>query len=205
MRPSHDLHGYPSVGLRRNGKTYTGQRVHVLVLTAFIGPRPAGMVSRHLNDIPTDNRLENLAWGTQKDNLEDSRRNGGMLLGDRCPVSILTSSIVAEMRKLYLTGMSFTKIAAQFQTSCNNACSAIRGETWGHIPGAIPLRTDDRLPARVRGEEQHHAKLTQDDIVKIRKRYDGGGISMSQLGLQYGVHATAICKIVKRQAWKHIR
>lgn len=36
---------------------------------AFVGPRPAGCAgARHLNGIQTDNRLENLAWGTAAEN-----------------------------------------------------------------------------------------------------------------------------------------
>lgn len=32
-------------------------------------------IVRHLNDNPLDNRLANLAWGTQKDNVKDSIKN----------------------------------------------------------------------------------------------------------------------------------
>ena len=50
--------------------------VHRLVLEAFVGPRPEGMVARHLNGDPGDNRLENLAWGTQSENNYDKVRHG---------------------------------------------------------------------------------------------------------------------------------
>ena len=55
----------------------TGKRVncyrHDWVLAAFVGPKPKGSVVRHLNDIPTDNRLENLAYGTYSENQLDWR------------------------------------------------------------------------------------------------------------------------------------
>ena len=54
-------------------KTY---RVQKLVLDAFVGPRPAGAVARHLNDIGIDNRLVNLAWGTASENMRDCATNG---------------------------------------------------------------------------------------------------------------------------------
>lgn len=50
--------------------------VHSLVLAAFVGPRPEGQVGRHLDDNRDDNRLVNLAYGTQSDNMLDSVRNG---------------------------------------------------------------------------------------------------------------------------------
>jgi hypothetical protein len=55
--------------------------VHRAVLLAFEGPCPPGHVCRHLNDNPADNRwsddptLNNLKWGTKKQNAEDRVRN----------------------------------------------------------------------------------------------------------------------------------
>ncbi len=70
--------GYKRVNLMtKNGKQkHCG--IHVLKAKAFLfGPNPLGYnVVRHLNDVKTDNRLENLAWGTQSDNMKDCIRNG---------------------------------------------------------------------------------------------------------------------------------
>ena len=49
--------------------------VHRLVMLAFKGPAPDGCEVRHLNGIPDDNRLENLAWGTRIENRADIRRH----------------------------------------------------------------------------------------------------------------------------------
>ena len=51
--------------------------VHRLVLEAFVGPCPDGMECCHYNDIPDDNRLENLRWDTHHANLQDQIRNNG--------------------------------------------------------------------------------------------------------------------------------
>lgn len=62
---------YPMINLRK-GPSSRAVRVHELVLLAFVGPRPEGLPHiRHLNDIPTDNRLENLAYGTAFENMHD--------------------------------------------------------------------------------------------------------------------------------------
>src|SRR5690242_15383977 len=48
--------------------------VHVLVLHAFRGPRPPGHQCRHFPDrTRSNNRLENLAWGTQIENEADKQ------------------------------------------------------------------------------------------------------------------------------------
>jgi len=58
------------------GERRQESNVHVLVLEAFVGPRPPGMVACHWNDDPADNRAENLRWGTHTDNMNDRVRNG---------------------------------------------------------------------------------------------------------------------------------
>lgn len=50
--------------------------VHREVLKAFTGPAPEGQEARHLNDVKSDNRLINLAWGTRTENMDDLVRNG---------------------------------------------------------------------------------------------------------------------------------
>jgi hypothetical protein len=69
----HD--GYQRVGLYRNGKLRF-IFVHVLVLEAFVGPRPPSHEARHLNGRRLDNRLSNLAWGSRAANQLDSVRHG---------------------------------------------------------------------------------------------------------------------------------
>lgn len=50
--------------------------VHRLVLMAFVGPCPPGMLGLHNNGDPSDSRLENLRWGTPSDNTADMFRHG---------------------------------------------------------------------------------------------------------------------------------
>jgi hypothetical protein len=69
--------GYMYVSLSGGGKQLRNCKVHHLVLEAFVGPRPPGAVCCHKNDIPNDNRLENLRWDTPRANVEDKMRNGG--------------------------------------------------------------------------------------------------------------------------------
>jgi hypothetical protein len=50
--------------------------VHHLILLAFVGPRPEGCVTRHLDDDKANNRLGNLCYGTSTENNYDMVRNG---------------------------------------------------------------------------------------------------------------------------------
>ena len=67
--------GYPQVRLTKNNRGST-KSIHRLVLEAFVGPCPEGMQACHYDDDPTNNRLENLRWGTRSHNERDKLRNG---------------------------------------------------------------------------------------------------------------------------------
>lgn len=75
LKPWLDSHGYPRVGLRTDdGRAL--RSVHVVVATAFLGPRPDGCEVRHLDGSPLNNTPENLAWGTRSENERDKVRHG---------------------------------------------------------------------------------------------------------------------------------
>lgn len=65
-----DGNGYYQVGFCKNGEVKTF-KVHKLVAMTFLNHKPCGhkLVIDHLNDIKTDNRLENLQIVTQRENV----------------------------------------------------------------------------------------------------------------------------------------
>jgi hypothetical protein len=75
LRPCVNSLGYHNQTLYEGGQpvfTYA----HALVMAAFVGPRPEGMDTRHLDGNPANNRLTNLAYGTRAENMRDKRRHG---------------------------------------------------------------------------------------------------------------------------------
>ena len=83
-------HGHRQVQLS-NGSGDGGRLVfvHRLVAEAFIGPAPGDEYRvLHWSDVGSDNRVTNLRWGTQGDNLRDSVRNGTNYWASRtkCPM-----------------------------------------------------------------------------------------------------------------------
>ena len=58
--------------------------MHVLVAEAFLGPKnPRKPWVLHHDDDPSNNRLDNLRWGTPKENYADAVRNGKKTNGVR--------------------------------------------------------------------------------------------------------------------------
>lgn len=69
--------GYPTVSIPIDGARHVKvMYVHRLVLEAFVGPSPDGIVARHLDDNKENNHLGNLRWGTESENAHDKVRNG---------------------------------------------------------------------------------------------------------------------------------
>lgn len=52
--------------------------VHRVIAKTFIPNPNEYPVVRHKDDDPTNNRVDNLMWGTQRDNIEDCMNNHGM-------------------------------------------------------------------------------------------------------------------------------
>lgn len=75
LKPSSTSKGYRIVVLCRDA-VRTAYPVHRLVAEAFLGPMPAGMQTRHLDDDKTNNAAANLAYGTRAENEADKVRNG---------------------------------------------------------------------------------------------------------------------------------
>jgi len=70
-RPPYKMAHLKRPGLKRS------VRVHVLVMEAFEGPRPAGLRDiRHLNGNRSDCRFTNLAYGTRSQNCLDTIAHG---------------------------------------------------------------------------------------------------------------------------------
>ena len=68
LKPSVDKIGYLYVGFRKNRKLKCF-KIHRLVYEAFYGEIPQGMQVNHINEIKSDNRLENLNLMTPKENI----------------------------------------------------------------------------------------------------------------------------------------
>lgn len=105
--------------------------IHTLVLTVFRGPRPSGMQCRHLNGMSSDNRLENLVWGTPQENSDDRKRHGTSNEGSRNPASKLTIEKAREIRRIHASeGISKAELARRYNVSDVCIHKIITEQTW---------------------------------------------------------------------------
>ena len=137
LKTPPDNHGYPQVGLRSDaGKRHF--KVHVLLCWVFYGPRPDGLVTRHLNDDRADNRVSNLSYGTYLENAADTIAHGRTNRGERCHASKLTAAQVLEIRHRAAGGELLKQMAGEYGVSYATMSEIARGRTRGHIGGPQP-------------------------------------------------------------------
>lgn len=130
LAPNADAHGYRRIRLAGPGCSGKGVKVHLLVLRLFRGPAPEGMQARHLDGNKDNNRLDNLEWGTPKENNQDKIRHGTVPAGENHGLAKLTWKGVREIRELYRTGTSISALSRRFRVYRNAIRQVVLGKTW---------------------------------------------------------------------------
>lgn len=141
--------------------------VHVLVMLAFVGPRPAGMEVRHLNGNPADNRLSNLRYGTRAENVQDAIAHGTAWEQSKsaCPRGHRYDGANLVRRRgrngyLYRLCRACERASGRGLRRSDPAFSAVADEIYARLMGEAPgMRatvavdaTETPAPTRVAGE-----------------------------------------------------
>lgn len=103
--------------------------VHQLVLLTFVGPCPDGYETRHKNGKPSDNRLENLQYGTPKQNDDDRTAHGTRLRGEHHGRARLTPSDIANIRN---DDESYAYLARKYGIAPSHVVRIKKGISWKH-------------------------------------------------------------------------
>ncbi|MGQ2984872.1 HNH endonuclease [Flavobacterium sp.] len=98
--------------------------IHHLVLEAFVGEKPEGYESDHMNG-KQDNRLVSLRYLTIAENRSHKGSKHGM--------SKLTERLVKAIKGLADMGITQKQIADLYEVSASTISSIITGKTWNHV------------------------------------------------------------------------
>lgn len=124
-------HGYYVFHMSVDG-VKTTVRVDHLVLETFDGPRPEGFMSLHWNDVKTDNRIENLRWGTREDNGKDAVRNGKIIVGANNGQAVLSEEERQKAKEMYASGnLSQREIAEELGCSQQHISNVVNDRING--------------------------------------------------------------------------
>ncbi len=133
LKQGSDVSGYLGVILCQGGGRLNRRNVHRLVLLAWAGPCPDGMQCRHLNGDSADNRLENLAWGTPRQNMGDRDSHERTVRGSRQWSAKLTEADIPVIRKLLGDGETKASIARKFGVTSSAIGHIYSGLNWSHV------------------------------------------------------------------------
>lgn len=123
---THSL-GYKVVCLRIRNKQITC-RVNRLVLIAW---KPKGRgICRHLNGDKLDNRVCNLAWGSYKENTEDSKKHGTFPIGEKVHNAKLSAKDVRAIRS---STLPVKELAVKYQVTNATIRAVFKRKLWSHL------------------------------------------------------------------------
>lgn len=120
--------------------TYIGKKsnrlrgyVHRMVAAAFIGPCPLGLTVNHINGDKLDNRVVNLEYLTQGDNVRHATRTGLSPRGEHRGHAKLNPDAIRDIRRLWAGGLPRPRIAEQFGVNNSVVHYILKGVTWRHV------------------------------------------------------------------------
>ncbi len=130
---SKDTFGYRMVLLSKNG-TFLPKMIHRLVGIHFIPNNKNKREVCHKNDIPDNNRFDNLEWGSHKENMEGASFRGRMkgVKGEVHKLSKLTKEKVMDIA---FSSQKQRVLAKMYNVSIGTVGGIRIGKSWGHLTG----------------------------------------------------------------------
>ena len=138
LKQANHRQGYKKVCV----KTPTGIKnklVHRLVLEAWVGPCPDGCVTNHKNGNKIDNRLDNLEYCTQSENMAHAYGYGlspkpPTKKGSECRLSKLDEHQVIALRAENDRRPGYVKrLAEKYNITPPTVSKILLRQTWRHI------------------------------------------------------------------------
>ena len=166
------------------------------------GTIPPGLQACHTCDVRRCVRPDHIFLGTPKDNMQDAVTKDRTSHGSKRYCARLAEADIPIIRGLYASGTPINTLATQFKVSRHTITEAITGHTW-HRVNTVPPQT--LRPRRIlRGTDQGRAKLTDAQVLEIRRLHSEGLATCRELAENLSIGTLAIQRIVSRRSWKHI-
>lgn len=170
-----------------------GESVEVqrLVAEAFFGPQPAkANVVRHLDGNPQNNNVENLMYGTHKENAQDRIRLGTGI-GVNHYKATLTPELVLNIVDLCEKEYTNAQIAKELNITQNQVRQVRNGESWKHVTTGLNITPNGSKRSKVM-----NARV----VSEIRQAIENG-LSPAEIKSKYGISKSVLSKIRKRRTY----
>jgi hypothetical protein len=104
--------------------------IHRLVARAFIGECPLGLYVLHNDGDKLNNHFSNLRYGTQAENISDTKKHGHNLFGATHPMSVLTEKDVLTIRA---SNKAHIELAAIYGVTASHIGAVKAKRIWKHL------------------------------------------------------------------------
>jgi len=132
------FNGYMAATLHKNRKQYHCF-VHRLVLETFVSKCTINMECRHLDGNKLNNNLNNLKWGTSKENTADRKKHGTMyipnLKGEDCGQAKLSNQDVKTIFKMLKNNVARHLICFIYEITDRHLRRIKNGKRWAWMKG----------------------------------------------------------------------
>lgn len=182
--------GYLQVSLHLFNRSYS-YLVHRIILSVFTNkPIDYNMQVNHKDGNKANNKLSNLEWGTQSENLKHAFKNNLVSqTGSKNSCAILDEDKVVQICELIEKNTPITNIAIMFNVSKWTIDNIYQGISWTHVTCNYKFK--------------YRRHLTPDIVIKICDDIMDG-LTYEDLINKYNVSLHILRSIRSKKCWKDI-
>lgn len=116
-----------------------------------------------------------------------------------------SNKIVLEiLNDYYFNDKRLFELSKKYNIKISSIYDIVSRRTWKHIPFKIPENFDKKIKNDRSGENNSKSKLSQNQVLKIRRLYKTGKITIKKLSDLFKISESGIYDIISFKNWKKI-
>lgn len=152
-------------------------------------------------------RKMSLAHKGRKHSEKTKRALSVLKQGENTATAKLNSEQVEEIKlKLIENKLSAPEIAREYGVSSSSISDIKRVKTWKHVrPDLSDKLKNTVYDSRKMGSDNPDSKLTEEDVIEIKKLIQKGDRTLISIAKEFGVSGATISSIKHEKTWSHIK